>query len=81
VLRHHHVSDELAMVTAASLIEDLQEQVAGVGGAEKRSAPIAAAGNEMQMMLPVAAPKLLRHRTNPKRPHPCLRRGWDTLRR
>jgi hypothetical protein len=47
VLRHDHVTDDDKLMALADLLQHFEEEIAGAGCAEKRTALIATCGNEV----------------------------------
>jgi hypothetical protein len=81
VLGHHHVTDKRELAAVPHFAEDLQKEIACRGSSEKGKPVVATTGDEMQMMLSIAALKSLRHSTKSEKPHPSQTEGWGTLRR
>jgi len=81
VLGHHHVTDKRELVAVPHFAEDLQKDIACRSGSKQREPIMTTARDEVQMMLPVAALKSLRHSANSEKLHPSRTEGWGTLRR
>jgi RHS repeat-associated protein len=55
MLRHDDVADDHEAIALASLLQDREEAVAAVCGAQKRQSPVARAGDKVQVMSAVTA--------------------------
>jgi hypothetical protein len=55
VFRHHHVTDQRKVIPFPNLSQNLKKETACPLGPQQRLAPIATAGNEVQVTQSVAA--------------------------
>jgi hypothetical protein len=81
MLGHHHVAQQQKLVARPYFVQDSQEQVASAEGAKERKSSIAAAGDEMQMMVAVAALQAIFHRGQGRAPFANLAKGCGTRKR
>jgi len=71
VLGHDHVAHQRESIAVARFAENPDERVPGANRAQKRQAPIAGEGDEMQMAAPVMTNEFMGHGTKEKsKPRP-----------
>lgn len=70
MLRHDHVSDKRETVTVAHFSENLHEEMPGARGSEQGQSTVATKGNEMQVVLTVAATQSFGHGHDHLNPRP-----------
>ena len=61
MLRHDHVTDNYKLMALADLLNDLEEEIARAGCAEKGTALIATCGNKVGVSRAVVAVQVCRH--------------------
>jgi hypothetical protein len=66
VFGHHHVAEELKLLRATNLIENLDEAITGPRRAEQRKPTIATERKEMEIAASVIAPERIAHGLVPK---------------
>jgi len=78
VLRHNHVAHDGEPVMCSDFVQNPHKHVSGPNGSEKREAPEATAGDEMQIFVTVATFEIFGHLRTKAPPFPERREGWGT---
>jgi hypothetical protein len=74
MLGHHHIANQQELITGPHLIENFQEHIPLPRRAQQGTTPVATAGNEMQMALPITALEPVLQEQDPKARTLCRRR-------
>ncbi len=74
MLGHHHIANHQELITRPYLIENFQEHIPLPRRAQEGTTPVATAGNEMQMALPITTLEPVLQEEDPKPRTLCRRR-------